>query len=1493
MRGLIANLVQRTALILRSRAAASRRMLQLSPRPPGASLETPFLAERLLRMRARLGALKSCPFPRLALFAALLVAGFLATAHFSGFAQNAQTDRGILADLISKALSTETSQVSIGAVDGALSSDATIRDIVLSDRDGPWLRLDRARLIWTRSALLFRRLEVNRLEIGKLEILRKPAPQPGVAAANDQPILPELPLKLIVSAFQLNELALGEPLLGVPARLGATGSATLGAPSEGLDLRLEARRLDAPGEFSVRLGFVPQTTRLQVAVKVDEPQGGLIARLANLPDQPPVKLDLNGDGLLDAFRSNLTFTAGPTIGAQGSANLDRAGNARQLALALDARVEGLMPVPLAPVFAGSTRLDGAVGFLDDGAVDIRNLALVSALARLDILGRYGADKTVDVRVTAAARPNAEGRTVTSGAEIARLAFDATIKGPAAGPTVVATLDLGEAKLPAGQLGKLAARFTATPSGSIGTAGTRIALVADGEASGIALADAKLARAVGDRVTFTLRGTGNDDSTADFETLRLAMSGVELDYKGKLGQARVLGQLKALLPDLSRLSGLAGRPLAGRADIAADLDATPRTNAYGATLSGRADQLVTGEAAVDRLLAGNLTLAGQVGALAGDITVTALRLAGQHAAFTADGGLGRERSDLRLALALPDLKRADPRLSGRGDVTAELTGPQNKLDATARIAVANATALGRPIPRLAIDAVVRDLQGALDTRLTLAGEIDAKPATGTIQLARLPDDGWNLSSLDLAIGSVRLNGALTLDPASRAAGRLLLAARNLDDLSPLALTKLGGQLDANIVLAVVEGRQNADLTARGARLAGPSIAIDRIDATIGATDIYGRPALDAAVAVDRAVVSGEAITAIRFDSKGAPDASAFTLSAAARGFSLAGAGKLVPGDPLKLEIASFDARRDGRRIALANPASLSFPASGIEIANLVLAIDGGRLTLDGRAGETLDLRLAAKDVPLSAVRIVAPKLDLSGTLNAQAQIAGKPAALNGPWSIRIARLATPETRQAGLPPIEIAGEGAFKGNLTTVDATVNAGRGANLTLRGTAPLNATGALDLAAQGRLDAALANPMIAARGQRLTGAVALDMRASGTAAAPRLSGSANFANGSFTDALQGVRLTGIEARLNANGENLTIERAAAQTANGGALSASGQVRLDPAAGFPGSVRIQGKRAQLVSSGLVTAVADLGLELSGPLAQRPRIGGRIDVVSLDVAVPDRLPASLRPVDGIKHIKPRGTAAARLAAERKARPPGRGNARPAPAFDAALAFTVSAPNRVFIRGRGIDAELGGEIQVGGTLASPFINGGFDLRRGRLTVLSQRLDFSKGRLTFAGGTIPELDFVAETRASDVTARIIVSGPADQPAFAFTSQPELPQDEVLSRLLFARASGSLSPFQALQLAQTAAQFAGGGGDDSFERLRKSLGVDNLDIQVGAGGPTVGASRYIGENVSVGVKVGAKPEDSGVSVGIDVTRRLKIQAETGADGSAAVGVGAEWEY
>jgi translocation and assembly module TamB len=124
-------------------------------------------------------------------------------------AQASEEDKGVLANLISRALSSPGMSVSIGAVDGVLSSDASISDIVISDRQGPWLKVDKARLVWNRLALFSRRLEVDQLTIGRLELLRRalPSETPPPDTGAQQPILPELPVKVLIKQFGVQELS--------------------------------------------------------------------------------------------------------------------------------------------------------------------------------------------------------------------------------------------------------------------------------------------------------------------------------------------------------------------------------------------------------------------------------------------------------------------------------------------------------------------------------------------------------------------------------------------------------------------------------------------------------------------------------------------------------------------------------------------------------------------------------------------------------------------------------------------------------------------------------------------------------------------------------------------------------------------------------------------------------------------------------------------------------------------------------------------------------------------------------------------------------------------------------------------------------------------------------------------------------------------------------------------------------------------------------------
>ena len=132
--------------------------------------------------------------------------------------------------------------------------------------------------------------------------------------------------------------------------------------------------------------------------------------------------------------------------------------------------------------------------------------------------------------------------------------------------------------------------------------------------------------------------------------------------------------------------------------------------------------------------------------------------------------------------------------------------------------------------------------------------------------------------------------------------------------------------------------------------------------------------------------------------------------------------------------------------------------------------------------------------------------------------------------------------------------------------------------------------------------------------------------------------------------------------------------------------------------------------------------------------------------------------------------------------------------------------------------------------------------------------------------------------------ITGGPAD-PQFIFTSSPDMPQDEILSRLLFGAPSGQLSPTQALALAQAAAIYS--GGNNAFEGLRRSLGLGD------AGNSTNPLTKFLGNRVSLGVHTGATPAQTGVGMDISIYKRFKVKGAIDATGGASAGVGAEYEW
>jgi translocation and assembly module TamB len=228
-----------------------------------------------------------------------------------------------------------------------------------------------------------------------------------------------------------------------------------------------------------------------------------------------------------------------------------------------------------------------------------------------------------------------------------------------------------------------------------------------------------------------------------------------------------------------------------------------------------------------------------------------------------------------------------------------------------------------------------------------------------------------------------------------------------------------------------------------------------------------------------------------------------------------------------------------------------------------------------------------------------------------------------------------------------------------------------------------------------------------------------------------------------------------------------------------------------------------------------------------------------------------------------------------------------------LNVSVDAPGRIFVRGRGLDAELGGRLQITGTTNNITSAGRFDLARGRLDILGKRFDLVEGSVQFQGDFVPYIRLVSTTSTADGTASVIVEGPADAPEVTFESSPAGPQDEVLAQLLFGRNLSEISAFQALQLANAVATLVGRGGNGVVGNLRDRFGLDDLDVTTTDSGETaLSVGKYISDNVYTDVTA-ASDGTGEVSLNIDITPNLKGKATLGSDGNSSIGLFFEKDY
>ena len=302
------------------------------------------------------------------------------------------------------------------------------------------------------------------------------------------------------------------------------------------------------------------------------------------------------------------------------------------------------------------------------------------------------------------------------------------------------------------------------------------------------------------------------------------------------------------------------------------------------------------------------------------------------------------------------------------------------------------------------------------------------------------------------------------------------------------------------------------------------------------------------------------------------------------------------------------------------------------------------------------------------------------------------------------------------------------------------------------------------------------------------------------------------------------------------------------------------------------------------------GLTMTGPLiGGGGLIAGEINLGHTEISIAEGLGASQAALEQVEHVATPPPVQITLDRARIGAPQERrGRSGPGIGLD----VRINAPNQIFVRGRGLDVELGGSLRIRGTTTDIQPVGQFDLRRGRLLVLGQRIDFDEGSLQLIGNLDPQIHFVAETQSGDVTAIVTVDGRVSAPRITFSSDPPLPQDEVLARVLFNRATADLSAFQVAQLAAAAAELAGAGGPGLLSQLRGATGLDDLDIVTQEdGSAALRAGKYLDDNIYVDVQSGS--EGTRAEIRLDLSDYVTARGSVESDGNSTIGLFYERDF
>lgn len=1436
--------------------------------------------------------LKKIPWKRIGIIGGIFVVAIIGIGTIAAFYVNSESGRSKILQLTNDALNSDENKIHISEIQGDIFSNIQIPLVQLADQKGSWLELRDINIEWSASSLLYGKAMVSSLLIEEVELIRPPETEEEDKEENIFPLsLPSLPIDIEVTEYGVGLIKISDALTEVASEFNINGALKL-TEENGIIVNSNLVNTGGQGdEILINISMPKDASNLNADIMMNAPKDGFFNSFSDVIPNEDISLNFKGQGPINDWSASLRSTIGEERVLDGE--IKHINDEWLLHSEFDMR--SVVDPSIASLVGDKSTLDIKYKNSEIAASLISNLVSVSVNGIdqydfvIDIINPEPINQMISpnylkpTRIDGHIIPFSGVPQLTLNIENMILGVKDIIETSINGRLNATMNDQALNVISNGELNDINGSIVESVSGLL-TDGIQW----DTEVSfNQSNSDAELKKLSILNQNFQIGGVGN----ANIETGALNFDvAAEIENLKNLAEGLTLDQ-----------------QISGGLILNSNIKSAGQSSPIETTHTLKVENIDLGNPVLTELIGISPTFEVALSRTDNGVIILSNALFdGAFVDFDADANINehQEINNAKFNLSFSDIENMKSfegtALKGEIDITGNLTGninsPSLLVETGFKSLKVQSIELEDLDAKLNVENVVDDLVGTFNlSALSNFGDINVNS-----NFAK-NDQTFEIPSLIILLGPYEATGTFIVPNGKAIIGELDILTREIDQNS----MGLDGVINANLNLSEEQSVQkiefNGDVndfsmllnendlvTLNSANISAIAILQEEQEPTLSLNALLSQ--------LKHPSIQSEEISASISQEK-----DNYNYNVKLNGtdempylFDINGTFANVNEDESLVSI-SLSGSIDDTPISLDENAEIQIKGDAFNLAPFNLSIGEGSINGNIETQEN-DVEAAIKihKMDLSPLLVFVPDFPLTGLLDGNINFSSNLSSLLNTFDYRLSNLGINQQNVLNNYDAEIIGRGNITQQTAELSGSIHFEDHFDTEYTAKLPLDINPETfevifpdDEDIQGEFtwngDIAPIWPALQLIDHDLIGNINADILLSGTYKTPNLNGAINMIGGRYENMQTGFVADDIELEAIINDRQLSLRRFDATDGEEGIIKANADIKIDPDFSYNAQIDLIIDSAELVRQPELELKASTDLRFEKN-TNSTSLSGDIKVENASIGAIEQGNVAIAELD-VTEINLEGTEQAKNNQEDALGPIN-------------LDLNLIVPNQLFVTSYGLDSEWEADLQITGSSEEPIVGGTANLIRGFFEFSGKRFELKRGNFAFPNdkSNDPVIEIAAEHVMSEMTAILRIFGQASNPKLELSSTPYLPENEVLSRILFGTSVAELTAVEAVQLASAVYSLSNGGGQSMLGGIRRAIGVDRLSIDNDNGreyGTTITGGKYLTNNVYVEVSTAPATGETATSVEIDLTRNLSLVTRRTMDNDNNLSVRWFWDY